>query len=245
MPELPAKKVGIIACSGEELAAGTVTRQAALQVLERLRPQETVTICLPLFVAGGEGDRAFARFYPTIAVDGCDMKCAARATERYSGAPAASIVVTDVPGSEQLLEPTTRRRLDQEGWMLVDAVASQITAAVDELLTERWSRRQGQIISMDSIALPSPTPTTAACGCGSGIPAGTVIIAGQPVQIAGLPLIFQQFKATGAAPSASTTAALMDQLKIYNPIPDHSQDAYRTAISQEYHIYWGSREPTA
>ena len=60
MPDLPKKKVGIVACSGEELAEGTVTRLAALKVLEQLRPGDTVTICLPLFLAGGEGDRAFA-----------------------------------------------------------------------------------------------------------------------------------------------------------------------------------------
>jgi uncharacterized metal-binding protein len=96
MPELPQKKVGIIACSGEEMAEGTVTRLAALKVLEELRPDDTVTICLPLFLAGGEGDRAFARFYPTIAVDGCELRCAARATEQYSGKPAASVVVTDL-----------------------------------------------------------------------------------------------------------------------------------------------------
>src|SRR5512135_2276277 len=99
MVDLPKKKVGIIACSGEELPEGTVTRQAALKVLEQLRPSVTVTICLPLFLAGGEGDRAFARFYPTIAIDGCEKRCAARGTEMYSARPAASIVVNDVcPG---------------------------------------------------------------------------------------------------------------------------------------------------
>ena len=81
MPELPKKKVGIIACSGEEIPEGTVTRLAALKVLESLRPQQTVRICLPLFLAGGEGDRAFARFHPTITVDGCEKRCAARGTE--------------------------------------------------------------------------------------------------------------------------------------------------------------------
>ena len=96
MPELPGRKVGIVACSGEELAEGTVTRLAALKVLEQLRPGGTVTICLPLFLAGGEGDRAFARYYPTIAVDGCDKRCAACATEQFSGKPAASVVVTDL-----------------------------------------------------------------------------------------------------------------------------------------------------
>jgi len=39
------------------MAEGTVTRLAALKVLEELRPSETVTICLPLFLAGGEGPR--------------------------------------------------------------------------------------------------------------------------------------------------------------------------------------------
>ena len=31
MPDLPKKKVGIVACSGEELPEGTVTRLAALK----------------------------------------------------------------------------------------------------------------------------------------------------------------------------------------------------------------------
>ena len=90
MPELPKKKVGIVSCSGEELAEGTVTRLAALKVLEQLRPADTVTICLPLFLAGGQGDRAFARFYPTIAIDGCDQRCAARSTEPVERRASAS-----------------------------------------------------------------------------------------------------------------------------------------------------------
>ena len=66
MPDLPVRKVGIVACSGEELAEGNVTRLAALRVLNQLRPHDTVTICLPLFLAGGAGDRAFAKVHPTI-----------------------------------------------------------------------------------------------------------------------------------------------------------------------------------
>src|SRR5512136_1143940 len=96
MPSLPRRKVGIVACSGEELAEGTVTRLAALKVLHELRPHDTVTICLPLFLAGGEGERAFARVHPTITIDGCEVRCAARATEMHSGKPAASIVVNEL-----------------------------------------------------------------------------------------------------------------------------------------------------
>ena len=47
MPDLPKKKVGIVACSGEELPEGTVTRLAALKVLEPIgvrvgRPSRTL-----------------------------------------------------------------------------------------------------------------------------------------------------------------------------------------------------------
>ena len=75
-------KVGIISCSGEEIPEGTVARQAVRRVLEALRPQQTVTLCLPLFLAGEEGERRFAREHPTITVDGCSKLCAKRGTEK-------------------------------------------------------------------------------------------------------------------------------------------------------------------
>src|SRR5512141_695718 len=131
MPDLPKKKVGIVACSGEELPEGTVTRLAALKVLEQLRPDDTVTICLPLFLAGGEGDRAFARFYPTIALDGCDRRCAARATEQYSGKPAASLVAADFLRDRDI---GTARRLNEAGRQVVEWAAEQAAQQVDELL---------------------------------------------------------------------------------------------------------------
>src|SRR5512139_2724371 len=134
MVDLPQKKVGIVACSGEELAEGTVTRLAALKVLEQLRPKDTVTICLPLFLAGGEGDRAFARFYPTIAVDGCDKRCAALATEKYSARPAASIVVTETAKKCGCEVIGTARRLNADGLRLADEVAGKIAAETDRLL---------------------------------------------------------------------------------------------------------------
>src|SRR5512136_2575517 len=130
MPELPKKKVGIVACSGEELAEGTVTRLAALKVLEKLRPGDTVTICLPLFLAGGEGDRAFARFYPTIAIDGCDQRCAARATEKHSAKPAASLVVAGLVAEHGWGKPEGSRRLNEAGRQAVDLTADLIAEQV-------------------------------------------------------------------------------------------------------------------
>ena len=144
MVDLPKKKVGIVACSGEELAEGTVTRLAALKVFEQLRPADTVTICLPLFLAGGEGDRAFARFYPTIAVDGCNLRCAAQGTEMYSGKPAVSLVVSELVQQKGLEQPKGLRQLNNAGKQAVDLMAEQIADQVDQILGLQWDRRKGE-----------------------------------------------------------------------------------------------------
>ncbi len=143
MPDLPRKKIGLISCSGEELAEGTVTRRAVRKVLETLRPDDTVTLCLPLFLAGGEGERSFARCYPTIAVDGCDKRCAARATERYSAKPAASLVVTDIARECGSADIGTARRLDRRGLALAEEVAAKIADEVDRLLRGRCRAEAG------------------------------------------------------------------------------------------------------
>jgi len=240
MPDLPKKKVGIVACSGEEMAEGTVTRLAALRVLEQLRPNETVTICLPLFLAGGEGDRAFARFYPTIALDGCDKRCAARGTEMYSGKPAASLVVTEVIPTNHL---GTARRLSDAGKQAVDVVAEQVAQQVDKLLGVQWDRQQGQA-QPSTVTEPSEEPALkkvkgsepklATCSCGSGIPIQKVQVEGQEVAFIALPLIFAQFRDAGKLPGDATAAELIETVKVYNPIPAGQQAAYAWAVMREY-----------
>lgn len=232
MPELPKRKVGIIACSGEEIPEGTVARLAALKVLQSMRAKETVTLCLPLFLAGGEGDRAFARFHPTIAVDGCEKQCAARGTEMYSGKPAASIVISH-GASANPSRLGTARRLTETGMQAVSDVADQIARHVDQLLDLQWDRRSGA--RADN---PAPQPESEArqttCSCGSGIPVTTLHVAGRKVALVALPLIFAQFREAGKLADDSTKAELMQALKIYNPIPDADEEAYAQAVLQGY-----------
>ncbi len=150
MPDLQQKKVGIVACSGEEITEGTISRLAALKVLEKLRPSKTVTICLPLFLAGGEGDRAFAKFYPTIAIDGCEKRCAYRGTEMYSNKPAGSIVVTDLVAQKHLGKSEGKRKLNDIGMQVVDAVAEDVVDQVDALLGNGLEPARGHINSIQS-----------------------------------------------------------------------------------------------
>ena len=241
MPDLPKKKVGIVACSGEELPEGTVTRLAALKILEELRPADTVTICLPLFLAGGEGDRAFAKYYPTIAIDGCDKRCAARGTEMYSGKPAASVVVTDIVAQRGLGQPDGRRRLNDAGQQAVEATAQGVAALVDELLEKRWSRRAGAFVA-ETTQPKAQEPVEATCSCGSGIPAQKIVINGQTVTLMALPLIFERFR--GQAPVAGDRLArvLLETVRVYNPVPAGEEEAYALALLREYRAFCAAPE---
>jgi len=127
-------KVGIICCSGEDLPEGTISRVATRLVLEKLRPDDTVTLCLPLFLAGGEDERAFARVFPTIAVDGCGKKCAEVGTTKYSGKPVATIVVSEIMKKYPQVRATSHQKLNAEEMEIAREIAEEIAKKVDEIL---------------------------------------------------------------------------------------------------------------
>lgn len=233
MPDLPERKVGIIACSGEELAVGTVSRLAALKVLHEKRPGKTVTICLPLFLAGGEGDRAFARFHPTITVDGCELRCAARGTEMYSGKPTASVVVSELAAEQCLGTIEGRRKLNDAGQKAVDLTASRLVSMVDEILATKPSGKP--LVSIT--AAPKQDKVGVGCACGSGIPVQTVLIEGESVGLLALPLIFSNLRERGRAPDV-VADELMANVEIYNYVPANSKAAYQKALLREYACFW-------
>lgn len=244
MPELPQRKVGIVACSGEELPEGTITRLAALRVLEKLRPADTVTICLPLFLAGGEGDRAFARFYPTIALDGCEKRCAFRATEQYSNRPAAGFVVTDLIKLQGLDQPRSCRKLDAAGLKAVEVVAQELAEKVDQLLGRAWSRKDGAFTEPDQSQQPQEE-VQATCSCGSGIPIQKVLIDGQEMTLVALPLIFQNFFENGKAPDNLSGKEILEMVKIYNDITPEIEPVVEQVMIEEYTKYTRKQEQPA
>jgi uncharacterized metal-binding protein len=237
MPDLPQKKVGIVTCSGEELPEGTVTRLAALRVLEQLRPGETVTICLPLFLAGGEGDRAFAKFYPTISIDGCEKRCAYYGTARYSNEPATSLIITDLVKKHELEKPEGLRKLNQAGQQAVELAANEMAAQVDSLLGKSWNRVRGEMNPSDHNEPPEETTTTT-CSCGSGIPITILTISDQKITVVGLPLIFETFQEKDKEPTPATMAEIMEMVKIYNRIDPKDESILKAEIHKEYETYY-------
>ncbi len=236
MPDLPQNKVGIIACSGEEIPEGTITRLAALKVLHDLRPGDTVTICLPLFLAGGEGDRAFAKFYPTIAVDGCEKRCAYRGTEQYSNRPAAGVIVTDLISQNHIDQPVGRRKLNAAGMQAVELISQQVAEKVDIILGKTWSRREGKFAEE-----PENPVAEATCSCGSGIPIQKVVVNGNEKTLVALPLIFEKFFQERKVPENEIGHELMAMVKIYNQIDPAEEQAIQLLALEEYARYWRQR----
>ena len=128
-------KIGVVSCSGECCVEGTISRIATRLILEKLRPDNTVTICLPLFSIGEKGERMFAKYFPTIAVDGCEKRCAKHTIEKYSGKTACSLVVSDLLKKWGVKNPSPRRELNEEGIKAASKVAEEIATAMDGIFT--------------------------------------------------------------------------------------------------------------
>lgn len=146
-------EIGIVSCSGEDCLGGTISRLATRKVLEE-REDGAVTICLPLYLAGGEEERSFAEDYPTIAVDGCSKCCAKRATEKYSGKVSDAIDVSELIGKESAeAGALSTRELTDAHRKMIDKVADEIRAKADVILKTGAGKAANK-------------KTDGGCGCG-------------------------------------------------------------------------------
>ncbi len=220
-------KVGIIACSGEEIPAGTISRLATRRVLELLRPQSTVTLCLPLFLAGAEQERRFAQQHPTITVDGCDKLCAKRGTELYSGRVASSLVVTNILGERAEKCHRSAREFDEQDAHAVWAVAERIAAEVDSLANT----------TTESAPTTESTGRSGGCECGGRPAEGVLRLNGNPVAINGLPVIFDHLRHQGLQPGEGAKDTILETVRIYHAIEPNEEAEYRQALAHAYAEY--------
>jgi len=229
MVDLPKKKVGIIACAGEEIPEGTISRVAARMVLEELTPEDTVTLCLPLFLAGDERERAFARFYPTIAIDGCEKLCAKRATEMYSGPVSTYIVVDKLIEMQGLSPGQSKHELDEAGQRAAEVVAQEIVNQVERILGGKRA-----VAAVPGVAVTAPAGAGTTCVCASGIPVTQVKIGDVSVGMVALEPIFEQLYQEGRRDGPGLDEDLMKTVKLYNHIPANAEELYKATLLEEY-----------
>ncbi|MCE5301659.1 MAG: putative zinc-binding protein [Planctomycetaceae bacterium] len=219
-------KVGVISCSGEAIPEGTIARQAVRRVLEVLRPGQTVTLCLPLFLAGEEGERRFAREHPTITVDGCSKLCAKHGTEKYSGKVNVSLVVSDILGDMAKACHRSTRHADKTDEKAVWMAAERIASEVDLLTRSVRMESNG-----DSAA------EGACCACSKPSQEGKLEINGKTVVINGLPLIFEQLRKKGVEPRSDRADVVVKAVSVYHFIDANEEADYQKALLTAYQAY--------
>ncbi len=136
----PPKRIGVIACCGEEIPEGTLTRAVVRILMEELKPDQTATICLPLFLAGDEQEREFAHRFPTLTLDGCEKRCAQIGTEKYSHPVERGLVISDILRKLHLTMRGTKEKFDPD---LARKLAREVAGEMDRLQKPVKKRRTG------------------------------------------------------------------------------------------------------
>ena len=127
------KQVVIVPCSGIGKTYGSVTREAAYEVTQDLRPESTQLVPLSLLVLGDEQARSVVAGSPAITIDGCKLACATKMVNESGGAVAKAFEVLDVYRRYRQFKPQGIAELNAGGRQLAQALAQEIVREVDVL----------------------------------------------------------------------------------------------------------------
>lgn len=131
------QKVIIVPCSGIGKSYGSVSREAAYDVTEDLRPEQTQLVPLALLVLGDDESRAVVAEYPAVTIDGCKLACAAKMVQQSGGTIAQEFAVLDTYRRYKDLKPQGIAELNEAGHELAHVLAEEVVTVVDALIAEK------------------------------------------------------------------------------------------------------------
>jgi uncharacterized metal-binding protein len=126
-------RVVIVPCSGIGKPFGSVSREAAYEVCEVLRPDRTQLVALSKLVLGEEGAGERVRTSPAITIDGCKLMCAATLVRLNGGTVASEVAVLDAYRRNKDLKPEGIAELNEAGRQLARVVAGEIADTIDQI----------------------------------------------------------------------------------------------------------------
>lgn len=127
------EKVIIVPCSGIGKTYGSVSREAAYDLVEDLRPQTAQLVPLSLLVLGEESARSAVSGNAAITIDGCKLACATKMVQESGGQVAQDYAVLDVYRRHKEFRPKGIAELNEGGQQLARALAEEAAQVVDEL----------------------------------------------------------------------------------------------------------------
>jgi uncharacterized metal-binding protein len=128
-------RVVIVPCSGIGKTYGTVSREAAYDVTEDMRPAKTQLVALSKLVLGDEAARLAVAGNPTITIDGCKLACATKMVRESGGIVEQDFAVLDVYRRYKQFKPQGIADLNKGGKQLAHALAEEIVGIVDHITT--------------------------------------------------------------------------------------------------------------
>jgi uncharacterized metal-binding protein len=122
--------VVIVPCSGIGKSFGSVSREAAYEVCETLRPDDTRLVALSKLVLGDNEAREIVSRNPAVTIDGCKHMCAAKMVKQSGGTVAREATVFDAFRQHKDLKPDGIAELNEAGIKLACVLAEDIAETV-------------------------------------------------------------------------------------------------------------------
>lgn len=128
----PARDVVVVVpCSGIGKPFGSVSREAAYELCEELRPESTRLVALAKLVLGESGARELVARHPAVTIDGCKQMCAAKMVKASGGTVLREVAVLDVFRRHKKLKPEGIAELNEAGRKLARVLAEEVAECLD------------------------------------------------------------------------------------------------------------------
>ena len=125
------RKAIIVPCSGIGKPFGSVSREAAYDLCEELRPESTRLVALAKLVLGESDARELVAKHPAVTIDGCKQMCAAKMVRESGGTVAREVAVLDVFRRRKDLKPEGIAELNEAGRKLARVLAEEVAESLD------------------------------------------------------------------------------------------------------------------
>jgi uncharacterized metal-binding protein len=124
-------RVVVVPCSGIGKPFGTVSREAAYELCEELRPESTRLVALAKLVLGDAAAGELVTRYPAVTIDGCKQMCASKMVKQSGGTVAHEVAVLDVFRRHKDLKPEGIAELNEAGQKLARVLAEEVATSLD------------------------------------------------------------------------------------------------------------------
>ena len=122
----------VVPCSGIGKSFGSVSREAAYELCDILRPDDTKLVALAKLVMGDPAALAAAASHPVVTIDGCKHMCASKMVNQSGGTVVCEVAVLDAFRRHKELKPEGIAELNDAGRELARVMAGEVAARLTE-----------------------------------------------------------------------------------------------------------------